>query len=158
MDAGVGCVISCLLTCSTTAPQSDHPCTTSSSQRCHLHKERIGFSAERLMKDSGSLCVNAPSWFCTCVCTSVAGSGAGLLLWSGGALHLGCGDSCSWSELHHDWNILWTVCHGGQWRETHTHTHFAQTVENSVSLTLVSGHSFFFLPHRIVVCLHIETS
>lgn len=61
------------------------------------------------------------------VCVAVAGSGAGLFLWPCGTLHLGRGDPCSWSELHHDWNVFWPVCHGGQWKNeesiVHTRTH-----------------------------------
>lgn len=49
-----------------------------------------------------------------CVCVSVTGSGARLFLWPSCSLHMGRGDPCSWSELHHDWNILRPVCHGGQ--------------------------------------------
>lgn len=46
----------------------------------------------------------------------VAGCGPGLLLRPCGSLHLGCGDPGCRSELHHDRNLFWTVCHGGQRR------------------------------------------
>lgn len=47
---------------------------------------------------------------------TVAGCGPGLLLWPCGTLHLGCGDFGCRSELHHDRDILWAVCDGGQWK------------------------------------------
>lgn len=90
------------------------------------------------------------------VCVWFAGSGAGLFLWPGSAVHLGCGDPCSWSELHHDWNILRPVCYGGQWRikDLHKNTHTAQTSNGSVkSVTVTALLNFSFSCGLVLVAL-----
>lgn len=54
-------------------------------------------------------------WYlASCLSLCPSGSGVGLLLRSCSSLHLGCGDSGSRSELHHDRNLLWAVCDGSE--------------------------------------------
>lgn len=44
---------------------------------------------------------------------SVSGCRSWVLFWSSRSLHLGYWDSCCRTELNNDWNLFWTVCHGG---------------------------------------------
>lgn len=43
-----------------------------------------------------------------------SGDRPGVFLWTSSSLHLGYRYSGSWTELHHDGHVLWTVCDGGR--------------------------------------------
>lgn len=50
-----------------------------------------------------------------CFPLPLPGCCSGMLLRACCSLHLGSGDPGRRTELHHDWNLFWPVCHGGMY-------------------------------------------